>query len=47
MYNYEKILAGLLLAIQLIALVAFNSCVEFKHFDNLSRKQQNCPCLRN
>ena len=22
------------------------ACMEFKHFDNLYRKQQNCPCLR-
>ena len=24
-----------------------HACVEFKHFDNLYRKQQNCPRLRN
>ena len=24
-----------------------HACVELKHFDNLYRKQQNCPCLRN
>ena len=26
---------------------AWHVCVEFKRFDNLYRKQQNCPCLRN
>ena len=26
---------------------AWHACVELKNFDNLYRKQQNCPCIRN
>ena len=45
MYNYGKFLQDFCLILS--GLHWWHPCMELKHFDNLYRKQQNCPCLRN